>query len=55
MDGGDRAVMRSHTIIGDQTWHAASFCSVDEHGSIVDIVEVWTEAVAAHPDRSPLP
>lgn len=51
VDGGGRAVLRSRTIVGDQTWHAASFGSVDDAGRLTDVVEVWTEAVATVPGR----
>ena len=53
VDGGDRAVLRSRTLIGDDTWHAATFATADPAGRLVDVVEVWTEAVAPHPDRAP--
>lgn len=52
VDAGRRGVLRSHTVIGTQTWHAASFATVDESGLIVDLVEVWTEAVSPHPERN---
>lgn len=53
VDGGRRAVLRARTMIGDDTWHVASFGSVTPVGQITDLVEVWTEAVQPHPERSP--
>lgn len=52
VDGGRRAVLRARTTIGDDTWHVASFGSVDPDGLLTDLVEVWTEAVQPHPERS---
>ncbi|WP_309648331.1 nuclear transport factor 2 family protein [Nocardioides sp.] len=52
VDAGDRAVLRAHTTDGAETFHVASFASTAD-GLITDLVEVWTEAVAAHPARSP--
>jgi len=51
VDGGDRAVLRSRTVIDGQTWHAATFVTVNSEGLLTDIVEVWTDAVGPHPDR----
>ena len=51
VDGGHRAVLRSRTVVGDETYHAASFATVDGDGRIVELREVWTEAVAPHPER----
>jgi len=53
VDGGDRAVLRSRTVVDGQTWHSASFGSVNQGGQLTQMVEVWTEAVAPHPDRRP--
>lgn len=52
VDGGQRAVLRSRTVIGDQTWHAASFGSVDADGRLTELVEVWAEPVASPLDRA---
>ncbi|WP_193606987.1 nuclear transport factor 2 family protein [Nocardioides lijunqiniae] len=50
VDGGARSVLRSHTVLGEETYHAASF-AVAADGLLTELVEVWTEAVAAHPTR----
>lgn len=50
VDAGDRGALRAHTTDGVETFHVASFASTAD-GLITDLVEVWTEAVAAHPTR----
>lgn len=52
VDGGDRAVLRSHTLIGEDAWHAASFATTGPDGRIAELVEIWTDAVPPHPERT---
>lgn len=42
---GARGVLRARVEAGPVTYHAASFGTVDEEGVLVELVEVWTEAV----------
>ena len=51
VDGGARGVLRAHTTVGEETYHVAIFGSLDPSGRLTDLVEVWTEAVAPHPQR----
>jgi hypothetical protein len=51
VDGGVRAVLRARTEVGGATYHVATFGSLDQTGRLTDLVEVWTEAVAPHPER----
>ncbi len=53
VDGGARAVLRARTVVGDETFHVATFGSLDPRGLLTELVEVWTEAVAPHPQRGP--
>lgn len=48
---GYRAVLRAHTVTGDDTWHVASFATTGEDGTITSLVEVWTDVVHPHPQR----
>jgi hypothetical protein len=50
VDGGDRGVLRAR-VVGEETYHVATFGSLDPSGQLTDLVEVWTEAVAPHPER----
>jgi hypothetical protein len=52
VDGGARGVLRAHTVVGDETYHVATFGSRGATGRLTDLVEVWTEAVAPHPERA---
>lgn len=49
--GGRRGVLRAHTVLDGATYHVATFGSLDPTGRLTDLVEVWTEAVAPHPER----
>jgi SnoaL-like domain len=49
--GGRRGVLRAHTVVDQETYHVATFGSLDATGRLTDVVEVWTEAVAPHPER----
>ncbi len=51
VDGGDRGALRARVVVGEQTYHVATFGSADPSGRLTDLVEVWTEAVAPHPER----
>jgi hypothetical protein len=51
VDGGARGVLRAHSVIGEDTFHVATFASVGPARRLTDLVEVWTEAVAPHPER----
>lgn len=51
VDGGQRGVLRARTVVEPDTYHVATFGSVDHAGRLADLVEVWTEAVAPHPER----
>ena len=51
VDAGARAVLRARTTLGEETYHVATFASLDASGRLTDLVEVWTEAVAPHPER----
>lgn len=54
VDGNDRGALRAHTTVGDDVFHVATFASRDPaSGLLTDLVEVWTEAVAPHPTRTP--
>lgn len=50
VDGGERAVLRSRTTLGEAVYHCASFAT-SSAGRLTELVEVWTEAVAPHPER----
>lgn len=52
VDGGARGVLRAEVASGDDTFHVATFATLSASGRLTDLVEVWTEAVAPHPDRS---
>ena len=54
VDAKDRGVLRARTTDGVETFHVACFVTVVD-GLVTDLVEVWTEAVAPHPDRSATP
>jgi hypothetical protein len=51
VDGGRRGVLRAHTVVDGDTYHVATFGSLDPSGRLTDLVEIWTEAVAPHPER----
>ena len=51
VDGGDRGVLRARVVVGEESFHAATFGSLHPSGRLTDLVEVWTEAVAPHPER----
>jgi hypothetical protein len=51
VDSGARGVLRARTTVGEETYHVATFGSLDPTGRLTDLVEVWTEAVAPHPER----
>jgi hypothetical protein len=51
VEGGTRGVLRARTLVEGDTYHAATFGSVDPSGRLTDLTEVWTEAVAPHPER----
>ncbi len=51
VDGGARGVLRARTVLDGATYHVATFASADPAGRLTDLVEVWTEAVAPHPQR----
>ncbi|WP_182523456.1 VOC family protein [Nocardioides dongkuii] len=42
---GSRGVLRSRVRDDRATYHAASFATLDHDGRILDLVEVWTDAV----------
>jgi len=53
VDGGDRGVLRARVEQGGETFHVATFASTaPSSGRLADVVEVWTEAVAPHPERA---
>jgi hypothetical protein len=52
VDAGERGVLRAHVEAEAATFHVATFGSLDATGRLSDVVEVWSEAVAAHPQRS---
>jgi hypothetical protein len=51
VDAGPRGVLRARTTVDGETYHVATFGSVDPDGRLTDLLEVWTEAVAPHPER----
>jgi hypothetical protein len=51
VDGGSRGVLRAHTEVDGASYHVATFGSLDPTGRLTDLIEVWTEAVAPHPER----
>ena len=51
VDGGRRGVLRAHTVVDQESYHVATFGSLHAGGRLTDLVEVWTEAVAPHPER----
>jgi len=51
VDAGEHAVLRSRTVVGAQTWHAASFGRLGDDGRLVELVEVWSEPVGPPPPR----
>lgn len=52
VDGGARGVLRACVTSGDDTFHVATFATLSTGGRLTDVVEVWSEAVAPHPERS---
>lgn len=50
---GDRAVLRARVTDGRDTWHVASFATIDADGLLTDLVEVWAEVGDPEPDRRP--
>jgi hypothetical protein len=53
---GDRAVLRARVTDGADTWHVASFATVDPDGLVRDLVEVWADGVSQPPEhRTPGP
>jgi hypothetical protein len=52
VDGRDRGVLRARVELGGETFHVATFASVAGSGRLTDVLEVWTEAVAPHPERT---
>lgn len=52
VDGGDRGVLRARVELGGETFHVATFASSAGSGRLTDVLEVWTEAVAPHPERA---
>jgi hypothetical protein len=50
---GDRAVLRARVTDGNDTWHVASFATVDDQGLIRDLVEVWADGASQPPDHRP--
>ena len=53
VDGDRRAVLRARVESDGATFHVATFASLAASGRLTDVVEVWTEAVTPHPDRTP--
>jgi SnoaL-like protein len=51
VDGGGRGALRARVVMGEDTFHVATFGSADSTGRLTDLVEVWTEAVTPHPER----
>ncbi|MXG88764.1 hypothetical protein [Nocardioides flavescens] len=52
VDGGERGVLRAHVELEGETFHVATFASLDATSDrLTDLVEVWTEAVSPHPAR----
>lgn len=43
---GATGVLRARVEVGTTAYHVASFGTVDGSGALVDLVEVWTDAVA---------
>lgn len=48
---GHRAALRARVSDGNDTYYAAVFATTTD-GLLDELVEVWTEAVAPHPERS---
>ncbi len=46
---GDRGVGRARVSNGEQTFHVASFLTVDHDGLVSKLVEVWTEGAPSGP------
>jgi hypothetical protein len=52
VDAGGRAVLRAHVEAEEASFHVATFGTRDGSGRLTDVVEIWSEAVAPHPQRS---
>jgi SnoaL-like domain len=50
---GDRAVLRARVTDGTQTWHVASFATVDDEDRLSDLVEVWADGASRPPAHRP--
>ena len=50
---GDRGVLRARVTDGTRTWHVASFATVDAHGRLSDLVEVWADGASQPPEQRP--
>ena len=51
VDAGGRGVLRAHVEAESATFHVATFGTRDSSGRLTELVEVWSEAVAPHPER----
>lgn len=49
---GARGVVRATVsdTASQSVWHVASFATVDEHGLVTDLVEVWADGTSSVPD-----
>lgn len=57
VDGGERGVLRARVTSADgssdEVHYVASFATVDDHGLLRELVEVWAEVTRPEADRRP--
>lgn len=51
VDDGEQAAMRARVSDGSETFYVASFARAAS-GRLEELVEVWTDSVQPHPERS---